>query len=94
MQKKIIFVQDWAEIIDTIWPDLTEEDLAMWKDVGVAFKMRRRYQKFVLLYYVPRFPQLFALPSDAFSYFQPILCCLFLGVILDYSSGKAKYKVG
>lgn len=53
--------QDWAEMIETIWPDLTEEDLAMWKDVGVTFKMRRRYQKFVLLYYVPRFPQLFSL---------------------------------
>merc|ERR1719295_355624 len=50
---KNTLLEDWAEIIDTIWPDLTEEDLAMWKDVGVAFKLRRRYQKFVLLYYVP-----------------------------------------
>ena len=54
-QQQIIFVQEWAEVFHTIWPDLTEEDLALWKDVGVAFKMRRRYRKFVLLYYLPRF---------------------------------------
>ena len=55
---KKYFFQEWGEIIETIWPDLTEEDLALWKDVGVTFKMRRRYLKFVLLYYVPRFPYL------------------------------------
>ena len=52
----VSFFQEWGEIIETIWPDLTEEVLALWKDVGVTFKMRRRYHKFVLLYYLPRFP--------------------------------------
>ena len=60
-KKKIISFKEWAEIIDTIWPDLTEEDLAMWNYVGVTFKMRRRYEKFVLLYYMPRFPYSFEL---------------------------------
>ena len=54
-KQQIICVQEWAEVFHTMWPDLTEEDLALWKDVGVAFKMRRRYRKFVLLYYLPRF---------------------------------------
>ena len=46
--------QGWADIIADVFPDLTKEDLALWKDAGVTFKMRRRYQKFVLLYFVPR----------------------------------------
>ena len=62
-------------MIKTIWPDLTEEDLAMWKDVGLTFKMIRRYQKFVLLYYVPRFSHLFALLT--FKYFDIYISSLF-----------------
>ena len=51
---QIYTIQGWADIIADVFPDLTKEDLALWKDAGVTFKMRRRYQKFVLLYFVPR----------------------------------------
>ena len=47
-------IKGWADIIADVFPDLTKEDLALWKDAGVTFKMRRRYQKFVMLYFVPR----------------------------------------
>ena len=50
----MVSLQDWADVIADLWPDLTKEDLALWKDTGVTFKMRRRYQKYVLLYFVPR----------------------------------------
>ena len=50
--------QEWLAIVATIWPDLTEADLDLWQNVGVTFKMERRYSKIVLLYYLPRFPRL------------------------------------
>ena len=58
-KKKNPSLEEYSDLIDSVWPDLTEEDLALWNDVGVTFKMRRRYRKFVLLYYVPRYPFVF-----------------------------------
>ena len=91
MKTKINFpiFQEWGDEIESVWPDLTVEDRALWTDVGLTFKMRRRYRKFVLLYYVPRSSSLFLDPTIASKYFQPFLRCLFLGVILDNPSGKA-----
>ena len=81
--------QEWGDEIESVWPDHTVEDRALWTDVGLTFKMRRRYLKFVLLYYVPRSSSLFLDPTIASSYFQPFLRCIFLGVILDSPSGKS-----
>ena len=57
--------QEWGDEIESVWPDLTVEDRALWTDVGLTFKMRRRYRKFVLLYYVPRSSSLFLDPTNA-----------------------------
>ena len=74
-KKKNPSLEEYSDLIDSVWPDLTEEDLALWNDVGVTFKMRRRYRKFVLLYYVPRYPfgfwQLDIFKFSAFSVLSP-----------------------
>ena len=91
MKTKIDFpiFQEWGDALESVWPDITIEEKASWTDVGLTFKMRRRYRKFLLLYYVPRSSSLFLDPTIASKYFQPFLRCLFLGVILDNPSGKA-----
>jgi len=53
--KKKTLPEEWLAIVATIWPDLTEADLDLWQNVGVTFKMERRYSKIVLLYYLPSF---------------------------------------
>ena len=87
----MISLQDWADIIADVWPDLTKEDLELWNSGGVTFKMRRRYQKFVLLYFVPRFVFCDNFQKCIFDS-QPLLRSFFLGVILDTSRGRAIHQ--
>ena len=67
MKTKIDFqiFQEWGDALESVWPDITVEEKASWTDVGLTFKMRRRYRKFLLLYYVPRYSSLFLDPTIA-----------------------------
>ena len=81
MKTKIDFpiFQEWGDEIESVWPDLTVEDRALWTDVGLTFKMRRRYRKFVLLYYVPRSSSLFFKFNNCILIFSAFFALYLLG---------------